>query len=113
RRQALVRLGGAERYIEAARDARGSGWLDNLRQDVRHALRLVGRNPQFTLAVVLTLGLGVGANVAIFSVVDAVLLRAWSFADADRLVVVWETDRASGTEHEPASWPDIADMRER
>ena len=113
RRQALVRLGGAERYIEAARDARGSGWLDNLRQDVRHALRLVGRNPQFTLAVVLTLGLGVGANVAIFSVVDAVLLRAWPFADADRLVVVWETDRASGTEHEPASWPDIADMRER
>ena len=57
-------------------------------KDVRHALRTLGRTPTFTLAVVLTLALGIGANTAIFSVVDAVLLDALAFPEPDRLVSI-------------------------
>lgn len=113
RREALLRFGGVERHREAALDARGFGWFDALRQDLRHALRLLRRDPGFATAAVLTLGLGIGVTTAIFTVVDTVLFRALPFPEPDRLVVVWETDRASGTRHEPASWPDIVDLRER
>jgi putative ABC transport system permease protein len=87
--------------------------VEDLRSDLRLSLRLLRKAPQFTLAAVLTLALGIGANAAIFSVVDAVLLSESPFAEPERLVMVWETDRASGTSHEPASWPDVVDLRER
>ena len=74
-------------------------------QDLRYAIRLFGRDPGFAAASVLTLTLGIGASCAIFSVVDAVLLSPVPFPNADRLVVVWETDRDTGTSHEPGSWP--------
>ena len=73
----------------------------------------LGRTPGFTIAVVLTLALGIGANTAIFSVVDGVLLRPAPFAEIDRLAMVWETDRKSGTLREPASIPDYFDFQER
>jgi predicted permease len=113
RRQALRAFGGVDRYAEESRDARGVAWLDELRRDARIGLRQLWRNPQFSAAAILTLGIGVGATTAIFTAVDTVLLRSSPFATGDRLVVIWETDRASGTLHEPASWPDIVDMRER
>jgi putative ABC transport system permease protein len=113
RRQARHRFGAVDRFGEEARDARGFRLLDEVRQDVRVALRLGRRNPQFTVAAVLTLGIGIGASTAIFSVVDAVLLGASPFEEPDRLVMIWETDRASETAHEPASWPDIVDMQQR
>lgn len=113
RRQALVKFGGVERYREQSRDARGLvGWESFLR-DLRLAFRGLRRSPGFTAATVGTLALALGASTAIFSVVDAVLLRPSPFPDADRLVMVWETDRASGTSHEPASWPDVVDFAER
>jgi len=62
---------------------------------------------------VVTLALGIGANTAIFSVVDGVLLRRAPVEDLDRIVVVWETDRDSGTTREPASLPDFVDFRQR
>ena len=78
-----------------------------------HALRSLLRTPAFTLAAVLTLALGIGANTAIFSVVDGALLRPAPFADINRLAMVWETDRKSNTTREPASIPDYFDFQER
>src|SRR5262245_53734228 len=87
--------------------------MDALIQDFRYALRTLTRSPAFTIAAVLTLALGIGANTAIFSVVDGVLLRPSVFRDVDRIVMVWETDRASGTTREPASVPDFLDFQQR
>jgi len=81
--------------------------------DLRYALRTLRANPGFTAAAVLTLALGIGANTAILSVVDGVLLRPAPFDDVDRLTMVWETDRNTGTTREPASIPDYLDFAER
>ncbi|MGI9182198.1 MAG: ABC transporter permease [Longimicrobiaceae bacterium] len=87
--------------------------MEQLLQDVRYAARRLLRSPGFTVVAVLTLALGIGANSAIFSVVNAVLLRPAPFAEFDRIVAVWETDRNSGTLQEPASVPDFIDFREQ
>lgn len=87
--------------------------MRDLLAEFRHAIRSLSRTPGFTMAVVLTLGLGIGANTAIFSVVDGVLLRPAPFADMSRLAMIWETDRSSGTLREPASEPDYFDFKER
>jgi predicted permease len=84
-----------------------------MRQDIRYAIRLLGRSPGFAAAAILTLMLGIGMTSAIFSVVDAVLLRPVSIPDADRIVMVWETDRDTGTSHEPGAWPDFIDFEQR
>lgn len=110
RRRALAEFGGVAAAQEAVRDQRGTRLVEDLRQDTRHAFRQLARSPAFTLVAVLTLALGIGAATAIFSVVDGVLLKPPVLADADRLVVVWETDRQSGTTREPASWPDFVDL---
>jgi predicted permease len=87
--------------------------MDDLLQSLRVAARSLLRSPGFAAVAVLTLALGIGANTAIYSVVDGVLLRPPPLADFDRLVMVWETDRASGTTREPASVPDYLDFRQR
>jgi putative ABC transport system permease protein len=79
--------------------------------DLRHAGRALVARPALTTAIVLILALAIGATTAIFSVVDAVLLRAAPVSDLDRLVMVWETDRDTGTYREPASVPDLIDFR--
>jgi putative ABC transport system permease protein len=113
RRAALLSFGGVERFKEESRDESRPRLLEDLAQDLRYGLRTLGRNPGFTLVAVLTLALGIGANTAIFSVVDGVLLRPVPLEGADRLRMVWETDRDSGTTREPASVPDYLDFRER
>ncbi len=84
-----------------------------LANDIRVALRSLRRSPGFTLAAVTTLALGIGANTAIFSVIDGVLLRPTPFSHIDRLAMVWETDRKSGTTREPASVPDFQDFQQQ
>ena len=87
--------------------------LGDLWQDLRYAARMLRRQPGFAAAAVLTLALGIGANTAIFSVVDTVLLRATPMHDINRLAVVWQTDRHTGTTREPASLPDYLDYQQR
>ncbi len=87
--------------------------MTGLVHDVRDGFRSLLKNPGFAAVAMLTLALGIGMTTAIFSVVDAVLIRPVPVADMDRLVMVWETDRASGTTHEPASLPDLLDFKER
>lgn len=84
--------------------------MDTLIHDLRIALRSLWRAPAFTVAAILTLAVGIGANTAIFSVVDGVLLRRAPFSDMNRLMMVWQTDRAAGTTREPASVPDYRDF---
>jgi hypothetical protein len=79
--------------------------------DVRHAVRLLVARPAFTIVAVATLALGIGATVAIFSIVDGVLLRPLPVADPDRLVVIWETHPALNVPYMLASPPHVAEWR--
>ncbi len=85
--------------------------MKTLLQDLRYAGRLLLRSPGFSLAVVLTLALGIGANLAIFSVVDAVVLSPLPYRQPDRLVSIWEANLPEGLEHERIAPPNFADYR--
>ena len=87
-RQARVEFGGIETAKEECRDAVGVSFLETLFQDVRHGIRAMLRTSVFTAIAVIVLALGIGANTAIFSVVDAVLLRPLAYRDSDRLVTI-------------------------
>ena len=94
RLQARRLFGGVEQIKEASRDARGTGAWDALVRDARHGLRRLVRDWRFTTAAVLILGIAIGANTAIFSVVNAVLFRRQAFDAPDRLVNIYQNDRA-------------------
>lgn len=113
RRRALASFGGVERIREETRDQWSFRWLDDLVLDLRHAARSFAHSPLFTLVAVATLALGIGAATSIFSVLDAVLWTPPPFSEPERLAMVWETDRATGTVREPASVPDFLDLEAR
>ncbi len=85
---ALRAMDGLEQHKEECRDARGVRWLAEFRQDLRYALRILARSPGFTTVSVLMLALGIGANTAIVSALDALVFRQMPFGQVDRLVTI-------------------------
>ena len=85
--------------------------MGNLLQDVRYGLRMLLKNPGFTFVAALALALGIGANTAIFSVVNTVLLRPLPFDNPERIVAVYGTSAKDATEQFPLSYPDFVDYR--
>lgn len=88
RRQAMIAFGGVERAREQSHEQRPGYFIETLLQDIRYAIRSFRRNPVFTITIVATLMLGIGATTAVFSVVDRILFRPLPYAHADRLVSV-------------------------
>jgi putative ABC transport system permease protein len=97
---------------EDTRQMWGWTWLEQLAADVRYGLRQLRRNPGFTAVAILTLALGIGANTAIFSAVDAVLLRPLPFVDPGQLVTVFQARPQDGIPADGFSYPNFTECRE-
>jgi putative ABC transport system permease protein len=110
RRKARVACGNPELTRQIHRDGRSFLWLAQAGQDLRHALGSMRRSKGFTAAAVLTLALGVGANTAVFSVIDAVLLRPLNYPDPNRIVQFFLSSPGGSTKGE--SIPDLRFLRD-
>ena len=112
RREALMKLGGVTQTQESYRERRGLPALETFLQDMRFAARMLRKNPGFTTVAVLVIALGIGANTAMFSVVNAVLLKPLAFSDPDRIVTLSSLWKRSGG-HGQVSAPDYRDWRDQ
>src|SRR6476660_8138848 len=97
----------------AGRGPLEGGWMTTLLQDMRHGLRVLWKSPGFTSVAVLSLALGVGANTAIFSIVNAVLLRSLPLSHPERLVKIVASHRGVGARDIGLSVPEFDDLRSR
>jgi macrolide transport system ATP-binding/permease protein len=115
RRAARIEAGGVEQVKESVRDIRAGIWLETLLQDLRYAARMLRKNPGFTAIAVLTLGLGIGANTAIFSFIDAILYKPLPVQSPEQLVDLYNSEGKNVTEinYMPLSFPDYQDLRDQ
>jgi putative ABC transport system permease protein len=115
RRQAILHLGGIEQARQSYRNRQTLPWLDALAQDTRYAFRTLRRTPGFTLTAILTLALGIGACTAIFSLVNAVLLRSLPYGDPARLVYLFTPNNHLDIPAEVVSpgYADLSDIRQQ
>lgn len=109
RRRARIALGGLEQVKEEARDVRGTRWLEDLGADVRFAFRMLRKAPGFAAAAILTLAIGIGANAAVFSVVDALFLRTLPVERPEELFSLVQRNR--GEPDDRASRPSLTRFR--
>lgn len=113
-RYACRQAGGIEQVVQNVRDVRAGVWLDGLVQDVQYGLRTLAKNPTFSLIAVGTLVLGIGANTAMFSLLDQVVLRLLPVSHPEQIVIVRETGNHYGNSYGPntISWPMFEDLRD-
>ena len=109
RRRALVQLGGVAQTRQTHREQQGLPWIEILAQDVRFGWRMLRKSPGFTVVAVATLALGIGANTALFSIVDGVLLHSLPFTRPGELVAVHQSK--PNFEEGSISWPNFLDWK--
>jgi predicted permease len=112
RRQARLALGGPEQVKEKCRDARGTRWLEDMLRDLLYGVRMLLRQPGYSLIAIGTLALGIGTNTAIFSVVNAVLLRPLPYENPGQLVRLWADNSGGRTDQNSFAPADITDFRD-
>ena len=112
-RQARIEFGGIEHYGEESHAEQGWHWGETLARDVRFGLRILKKSPAFTAAAVVTLALGIGANTALFTLVRGILLRSLPVRAANRLIVIWDSNRGEGLSRIGPSGQDFLDWREQ
>jgi predicted permease len=108
RRAARLRFGSGERFREEVRDVWTSRAFRGLGQDLKHSVRRLARRPGFTLIALLTLGLGIGANTAVFSLVRSILMKPMPYAMPERLVMVWN----AGGDQRDDTWTSMREVLE-
>jgi len=106
-------LGNATLIREDVRKMWSWCWAERLAQDLRYTSRLLRKNPGFAAVAILTLAIGIGANTAIFSIMDAVLLRPLPYPDAKRLIRIWQSEPKMFEGHLGAAPPEFAAYRDR
>ncbi len=113
RARALRNFGPMTKNTEEARDARGVSWFEELVKDVRYGARQLTKNPGFALMAILTLGLGIGSNTAIFSVINGVLLKPLPYENGDRLVLLQQSAPLANQANVGISIKELYDYREQ
>jgi len=113
RRQALLRLGGVEQTKERYRDRRGLPWLETLLQDIRFGLRMLAKSPGVTFVIIVTLALGIGANTAIFGIVNGFLLRPLPVRDPQQIIVLAIQQKDAPVGSSGFAYPEFADFRDQ